>query len=64
MAIYKKKASYKFATVRQGMFWAFWGLLGGIYSFPPLLKSIHRDERGYLSKLVEDDLNEMKNKNE
>lgn len=53
MAIYKKPAEYKFASIRQGIFWALLGFIAGLYSLQPLMKATHREEKGYITKLIE-----------
>lgn len=52
MAIYKEKIGKRSATIRQGILWAFWGFLAGVYCFQPLLKTIHRDEKSFLSDYI------------
>lgn len=53
MAIYKKPSGYKFATIRQGLFWAVLGIFAGIYSLQPLMKATNREEKGFLIKLID-----------
>lgn len=55
MAIYKKPTEYKFATLRQGVLWALWGFLAGIYCLQPLMKASHREEKNYLHKIIATD---------
>lgn len=55
MAIYKKPAEYRFATIRQGLFWAVLGFVAGIYCLQPLMKATHREEKAILPKLIEQD---------
>lgn len=60
MAIYKEKIGAKRASVRQGILWAFWGFLAGIYCFQPMLKAAHRDEKSILAEYFEIDDNKVK----
>lgn len=52
MAIYKEKIGKKSATIRQGILWAFWGFLAGVYCLQPMLKAVHRDEKSILSDYI------------
>lgn len=53
MAIYKKPSGYKFATIRQGIFWSVLGLLAGVYCLVPVMKATNREEKGFLIKLID-----------
>lgn len=52
MAIYKEKIGKRSATIRQGILWAFWGFLAGVYCLQPMLKAVHRDEKSILSDYI------------
>lgn len=53
MAIYKAKPGKRAASLRQTIFWAFWGALAGIYVFQPMFKAAHRDEKSILAAWLE-----------
>lgn len=62
MAIYKKPAKYRFATIRQGLFWAVLGLFAGVYCLQPLMKATHREEKAILPKLIDEEEERVKSK--
>lgn len=53
MAIFKKPAGAKRATLRQGIYWSIYGFIAGFYCWQPLLKISHRDESSILADFIQ-----------
>lgn len=54
MSLYKAKPGVR-TSFQQGLFWAIWGIVAGIYVFQPMFKAAHRDEKSILAAYLEDE---------